>query len=167
MRLFGIAFLSAGTIAIIACGSKSESTTGSASATTTSGKTTATTGSTASTTAGAGGATTTTGSGGAGGGGNACIEKCLADHPDGFKKFSGLMLKECGCATGQPCADKCKNNCPDKVPMDTMDPCGGCLTGEAAKGQSSPCTLKAGLACLGDTACKPFVDCAQACPMGG
>ena len=140
-----------------------------------------------STNAGVGGSattSTTTGGGDAGSGdggdaGTSCRGTCVANHAAGYQKFTGYILKECGCpaagpdggtdagvvvdAGGPPCESECTAQCADPTTLTSTSPCGTCLAQEGAKGTASTCTDKAALVDCTDTECAAFVACALPC----
>ena len=174
MRLvLGLALLSAGTLALFACGSSSSSTnatgSGGTTSTTTESSPSSSTGSPTSTTGTGGSASTGGGMGGQGGGQMACLMNCINMSPMGFAEFEQDELKECGCMGGvgnpPPCTMECTMQCMNPMMMiDQMSPCGQCLLMEAAKKTMSMCTVKAALTdCSAQMNCPAFLACAMGC----
>lgn len=91
------------------------------------------------------------------------MEGCTTSHAAAFSKFEGYELADCGCAAGATCMSDCTAECAAPNTLTTTSPCGVCLLTEASKGTQSTCTTEAGITCLGDTTCQPFLQCANGC----
>jgi hypothetical protein len=96
-----------------------------------------------------------------GGDAGACQEACVTNNMAAFEVFEGLILKDCGCAKAAPCATDCTSSCPTG-PADSA--CKACLLAQEDMEMGSSCTTKAGISCLTDSTCAPFVACAEKCP---
>lgn len=98
-----------------------------------------------------------------GGDAAACEQNCINNNMAGYTKFAGYQLQNCGCASGSVCTAMCTAECMNPSTLTMNSPCGTCIFNEANKGAASACTVTAGVACLGDSTCSPFVTCEQAC----
>jgi hypothetical protein len=93
-----------------------------------------------------------------------CLQQCETQDMAAYIQFIGHELLSCGCATPSPCAASCTAECVNPQSLTAGSPCGTCLEAQVVMGTMSPCTFKAGNACLGSSACAPFVQCGLACP---
>jgi hypothetical protein len=154
---------------LAACGTSSNSTTSSSSSSSgsagTGGMASPSSSSSSAASSSSGGTGGSAGTMDAGGdGGPSCEQNCVTNNPSAAALFEGYELKECGCATGSPCATDCTTECMTMTAPAATSPCGMCLLDQANMGVSSTCSVTAlETDCANDANCKVFYTCVLMC----
>ena len=92
-----------------------------------------------------------------------CEAACRASNMAAYVVFAGYELNSCGCGIGSPCESVCTMECANPSTLTLASACGSCLNDTASEGSNSTCTVAAGITCVTDSACGPFVACEMKC----